>query len=171
MKTCTTCKKEKALDDFFRDNRRPEGRMARCKSCKGKAHREYVKATGYDRKRYWKDPAKERERHLVKKYGITEADYKRMFAAQKGKCAVCGKTQERAFDVDHCHNSGVVRGLLCTSCNRMIGHAGDDASRLVRGAAYLFTHHPQAAAEAIAIARDTLIDSGIWAALCREYAA
>lgn len=170
MKTCTTCKVEKSLDDFFKDNRRPGGRMARCKSCKTKAHREYVKATGYDRKRYWKDPAKERERHLVKKYGITAADYDQMFAAQQGKCAVCGKSQDRAFDVDHCHSSGAVRGLLCTSCNRMIGHAGDDPSRLLSAAAYLLKHHPQAAAEFIDASREILIETGIWAELRRAAA-
>lgn len=169
MKTCTACNTEKPIDDFFRDKRRPGGRMARCKSCKTTAHREYVRSTGYNRKRYWKDPAKERERHLVKKYGITASDYDVMFASQNGKCAVCGKSQDRAFDVDHCHSSGAVRGLLCTSCNRMIGHAGDDPARLLSAAAYLLKHHPQAAAEAISIAREVMIEAGIWGALRAAY--
>lgn len=122
------------------------------------ATRKYCKEVGYDRKRYWKDPLKERERHLIKKYGVTAADYDRMFSEQSGKCAVCGKTQERSFDVDHCHGSGRVRGLLCTSCNRMIGHAGDNPESLIRAALYL---DPQAAAAFIVSFREAMTASGV----------
>ena len=112
-------------------------RMSRCKACKTAAHREYRKERGYDAVRYWKNPTAERERHLVRKYGVTLTDYASMLASQDGECAVCGKKQERAFDVDHDHATGAVRGLLCTSCNRMIGHSGDSPERLRSAAAYL----------------------------------
>lgn len=112
-------------------------RATLCQPCKTAQHREYCKRTDYHRKRYEKIALKERERHLVRKYGVTIAGYQAMFDAQGGKCAVCGKTQVRAFDVDHDHATGLVRGLLCTSCNRMIGHAGDNADRLEAAAAYL----------------------------------
>jgi hypothetical protein len=111
--------------------------MAKCKPCKTAIFTRYRKERGYDHRRYWKNPAGERERHLIRKYGVTLADYERMFAAQDGRCGVCGKTQERAFDVDHDHSSGEVRGLLCTSCNRMIGHGGDSPETLEAAAAYL----------------------------------
>lgn len=112
-------------------------RVTLCPSCKAARQRDYCGRTGYHKKRYSKIAPQERERHLVRKYGVTQADYDLMFAAQGGKCAVCGKAQERAFDVDHCHATGCVRGLLCTSCNRMIGHAGDSAKTLRTAADYL----------------------------------
>ena len=69
----------------------------------------------------------ERDRSYRKLYGITTADYDEMFRSQGGKCAIClttqsikaGKTQ--AFAVDHCHTTGVVRGLLCLACNHLLG--------------------------------------------------
>lgn len=137
MKTCTGCKQEKPLTDFWKDRRRKGGLIAQCKECRKARFNQYRNRSGYNLKRYWSDPQGERERHLIRKYGVTLADYDRMFAKQDGKCAICKKTQERAFDVDHCHKTGRVRGLLCTSCNRMIGHGGDSAERLLAGASYL----------------------------------
>jgi hypothetical protein len=138
MKICTACRQEKPLAEFWSDKRRKAGLMARCKSCKTHDRRTLRQRNpDADRKRYWANPQGERERHLIRKYGVTQADYDRMLSAQHGKCSVCRKTQKRAFDVDHDHTTGEVRGLLCTSCNRMIGHAGDDPDNLERAAAYL----------------------------------
>ena len=64
-------------------------------------------------------------------------DYQEMYHSQEGCCAICRKQQERAFDVDHNHATGEVRGLLCTNCNRMLGHAGDSAANLRAAADYL----------------------------------
>jgi hypothetical protein len=118
----------------------------RCQKCRTAAHRDYCKRVDYGKKRYTKLAPQERERHLIRKYGVTQADYDRIFQDQGGKCAICEKTQDRAFDVDHDHISGRVRGLLCTNCNRMVGHAHDDAARLRKAAEYLEVV-PQVAAE------------------------
>lgn len=63
----------------------------------------------------------ERERAYVKLYGITIADYDRILKSQKGRCAICGTTKpsrtHQYFAVDHCHKTGIVRGLLCCNCN------------------------------------------------------
>jgi len=58
---------------------------------------------------------------LLKKFGMTMADYDLMFASQKGGCAICGRTQKQWLSVDHDHASGRVRGLLCTRCNLALG--------------------------------------------------
>ena len=68
----------------------------------------------------------ERERSYRKLYGITTADYDEMFEKQNGKCAICGTERAAAkrsqvLCVDHCHETGKVRGLLCVRCN---GHLG-----------------------------------------------
>lgn len=138
MNTCTKCKKPKPLSEFGRDLRRQDGVMARCKDCRREECKAWrSKKPNYEKDRYRKDPAGHRERHLVRKYGVNSADYDALLKAQGGACAICGKVQSRAFDVDHDHAGGVVRGLLCTNCNRMIGHAHDSAERLRRAADYL----------------------------------
>jgi hypothetical protein len=67
----------------------------------------------------------ERERSYVKLYGIGVARYDEMFAAQNGKCAICGSETSGSrsfhFAVDHDHVTGEVRGLLCIKCNWRLG--------------------------------------------------
>lgn len=139
MKQCTKCGQIKPLSDFWKDRSKKHGYGARCKACKVAIYNQYRKANGYDKKRYWKNPNAEQERHLIRKYGITLADYNEMFQDQGGKCGVCALPHggSRRFDVDHCHATGVVRGLLCTNCNRMIGHANDRPETLRAAACYL----------------------------------
>lgn len=67
----------------------------------------------------------ERERSWRKKYGLTVERYNEMLAAQGGACAICKSTKAgskgQMFAVDHCHDSGRVRGLLCIACNSRLG--------------------------------------------------
>jgi hypothetical protein len=61
-----------------------------------------------------------RKYNLQSKYGITPEDYKRMLVEQDNKCAICNRSQEefkKKFSVDHNHETGAVRGLLCIPCN------------------------------------------------------
>lgn len=88
----------------------------------------------YDKKaqdKYRKDPANQKKLAdqkknwaLKKNYGITLEEYQQMFESQDGNCAVCGKNQsnfKRMLAVDHDHSTGEVRGLLCLSCNSVVG--------------------------------------------------
>jgi hypothetical protein len=67
----------------------------------------------------------DRNRHLIRKYGITYEDEQRMWDAQKGLCLVCHKPlppiTDRDCQVDHCHKTNQVRGLLHWYCNMMVG--------------------------------------------------
>lgn len=73
-----------------------------------------------------KNPDKYRDQHLLRHYGIDEAEYQRMLEAQGGVCAVCGRPPRhrnsagvtQRLHVDHDHATGKVRGLLCLTCNR-----------------------------------------------------
>lgn len=83
-----------------------------------------------------------REYHLLKKYGITEVDYQQMLKKQGGKCAICQTTEPKGrchnrFHVDHCHETGVVRGLLCSRCNMGIGSFGDSPDLIASALLYL----------------------------------
>jgi hypothetical protein len=77
---------------------------------------------------------------LKKKYGITPAQYDDMFDAQEGKCAICTRHQlefKRRFDVDHNHDTGEVRGLLCHDCNRALGFLKDSPKNAEAALDYL----------------------------------
>lgn len=74
--------------------------------------------------------------HLKYRYGIDYADYLTMSEEQNGQCAICGVTVD-PLHVDHCHETGVVRGLLCGPCNTSLGGFKDDPSILQRAIAYL----------------------------------
>ena len=72
-------------------------------------------------------------------YGIDVPDYERILEEQGGGCYICGKkpTDRRALDIDHDHNTGKVRGLLCSKHNRAIGLMGDDLHILIKALEYL----------------------------------
>ena len=101
--------------------------------------REWRERVGYNQRR------KERGDHVrqqLKTYGLTEQSFAELLNAQGGCCAICGqsepgmKNSSRLY-VDHCHETGLVRGLLCRACNTMLGNAKDMASVLRAGAEYL----------------------------------
>lgn len=74
---------------------------------------------------------------LKNRYGITEEDYAQMFQHQHGLCAICQKSSTKNLDVDHDHETGKVRGLLCNNCNRGLGHLQDSILHLESAIKYL----------------------------------
>ena len=82
---------------------------------------------------------KNREYWLRHKYDMSMDEYHAMLFAQEGKCGIC--QQRPPFDValavDHCHDTGLVRGLLCRTCNTGIGHLKDSPELLRRALQYL----------------------------------
>lgn len=137
IRVCSKCGIEKEIDQFYLDVRYKGGRMRQCKQCRN----EYME--GYRQR----NPLYARSKHLKNERGITLDQYKEMFDAQGGMCAVCEQEEtqvtrkgiRRALAVDHCHESGRVRGLLCGRCNRGLGNFDDDSDRLRSAAAYLDT--------------------------------
>jgi len=133
FKLCDTCERLLPGTEFYKRAGNADGLHRWCKSCAD------------TKKASTRDPAKERARDYLKKYGITPEDYDRMFAEQSGRCKMClgadtGKSTTTVFDVDHDHKiegSLGVRGLLCSPCNRGLGLQGDDASVQIRGAFHL----------------------------------
>lgn len=78
-------------------------------------------------------------RRTLGKYNLTQPVFDAMFTAQNGQCAGCLSVLVPGPDmhIDHCHESKVVRGLLCASCNLALGKVGDNATTLRRLASYL----------------------------------
>lgn len=138
-KECTTCLTTKNLLDFYRNTRRKDGYDSRCKECAT----EY-KASWVATKPEYIKLQRENSR-LVTRYGITSEDYLKLLESQNFSCAICGNTPEEGreastkLSVDHCHESGKVRGLLCQKCNTGIGLLGDTKEGLQKALNYLGT--------------------------------
>ena len=110
----------------FRENN-PESVKASIDKCWEKNGDQY-KATHW---RYW----------LGKKYGLTEDRYYEILEEQGYRCAICGAlekdSRKERFCVDHCHDTGVVRGMLCFACNVILGNAHDSVPLLQSAIEYL----------------------------------
>jgi hypothetical protein len=115
-KLCRGCGQVLPIDEFRVRHERNNGRRPRCIGCEQKAH-----ATWRDR-----NPGDSRRRNLRSKYGITEAEYFDLLEQQGGGCGICGSSESRWatspwLHVDHNHQTGAVRGLLCHTCNIAVG--------------------------------------------------
>lgn len=146
LRRCTVCKEVKPADlEYFHEW--GNGRLRSCcRPCYLALRRERAKSNlahnrEYQRKRRERLPdycrQKNHERRL-KRHGLTPDDYQKMLAAQSGVCGICGLPEQgRSLSIDHDHSSGIVRGLLCSRCNNLIGLAGEDIGVLVNAIFYL----------------------------------
>jgi hypothetical protein len=129
-KTCSQCGGLKPHTEFHAHKRSKDRLRANCKSC--------VQAK--QAARYRRDPSYQQNYLLQKNYGITLEGYDRLLEGQDNGCAICGKTPEengQRLAVDHNHDTGKVRGLLCGQCNTGIGNLGDSPARLRLAIRYL----------------------------------
>ena len=79
-------------------------------------------------------------KHLRSKYGIDHAQYNELLVKQKESCKICGihhSLLSKRMAVDHCHETGKIRGLLCSSCNSILGYAYDNTNTLEKAIQYL----------------------------------
>src|SRR5882672_4910112 len=115
-KICTSCKKEKDLEEFHLESSKSKKRRAKCKVCQAKYIQKY-KAENYEKiTNKWRQASRKyikgdkRRNKTLAQYGLTKADYNKMYDDQKGICKICGSNL--TLCVDHCHTTGKVRGLL-----------------------------------------------------------
>lgn len=123
-KICPDCSELKPIAEFYC---RKEYANSYCKPC-------------------WRKRA--RDQQLLRKYGISRSDYEAMLEQQGNCCAICGchesenevdskLSRPRKLAVDHCHVTGKVRGLLCSTCNKCLGMAKDSPTILRKAAMYV----------------------------------
>jgi hypothetical protein len=112
LRYCRRCRTHKPVEEF----KRIDGEFgSRCKQCDlDKARQEILRP-------------------------LPDTKYKQAYERQGGKCAICGRTPSVNYrlGVDHCHKTGMFRGLLCMSCNWAIGRLSDDPDVFLRAASYL----------------------------------
>lgn len=169
-KLCTKCDLAKPLVAtlWYRSTRAKSGFQTYCKACMATmSERKYYATSTRPRKikfatdeerrarlhftrKRWRqnNPDKMREiyrrTHFKKHYGITATDFDRLFEAQGKCCAIChiaDARHERFWHLDHCHNTKIVRGILCAACNVMLGYSRDNPTILRMAAAYLEKHN------------------------------
>ena len=132
MKICTKCGVEKKKSEFSTQRSRKGGLHSWCKSCmtiKTSKYQKTPRGKEVHHRYCSSDKFKKvcRIADLKRHYGITIDEYDRLFESQGGKCAICNTEDNggKRFYVDHNHNSGIVRGLLCINCNAALGHYKD----------------------------------------------
>jgi Recombination endonuclease VII len=135
-KTCTKCGLSKDLSCFsnYKDKRGVQRKVSRCKPCRKEEYSQYMA----------KNPHKHRDYSYKKRYNITLEEYDALVEKQDGQCAICGSTESiglnKRFVVDHNHETGEVRGLLCSTCNTGLGNFYDNPESLLKAAQYLYTN-------------------------------
>lgn len=131
-RSCTKCEERKRLDvDFYRHASSPSGRHSECKDCyKGRSRRQHHERGGRERlkARYYANGGRDGWARNLRRFELTPDDYERMLDEQGHVCALCSKPETATFRgkprrlaVDHDHETGLVRGLLCAACNTELG--------------------------------------------------
>lgn len=141
-KVCNRCGEDKPLEQFHKAKTGKYGRHPKCAKCKNKA------AEGYYQRWTTEQRLAHRERVHRTRYGVTAEFVTDLFELQEGCCAICGKAGEKpavgekgrranVLHIDHDHESGKVRALLCLNCNVGLGRFKDNTSLLLAAAIYI----------------------------------
>lgn len=138
LKTCPRCKKEKSITEFQKNRKAKDGLQYHCKSCRSEIDCRPEKRQ-QDRERYHANRDAWKNQDTKRKYGISLEEYNKILMTQNGVCAICGEkcSSGRNLAIDHCHSTGVIRGLLCGNCNLSIGKFKDSISILQNAINYL----------------------------------
>ena len=130
IRPCTVCRRLLDFNHFDLDKRSYNGIKSSCKKC----CRDYMSTHYKNNKNNVKD------KNLFQVYGITLKEYNTLLKTQNNVCAICKKENlpnSGSLAVDHDHETGKVRGLLCVQCNRGLGIFYDNISYLENAIKYL----------------------------------
>lgn len=150
-KSCTKCKKKKPYSLFDKTKKSKDGYKWWCKGCCKDYATQYATRPAVEnqkrqsRKKWYKNNRKKvyninLKYRLKKSYNLTIEEWQQMFEQQQGQCFICGKHQselKQKLRVDHSHQTGIVRGLLCDKCNTGIGLLQEDKLILQNAIKYL----------------------------------
>lgn len=133
-KACTNCQQIKLLSEFNKRVANSDGYNNWCRTCVNEKSREWYennRERSNANSRAWK----------LRRWGLTEDELKEIVKSQGNKCLIClnefTQLGKRSFVIDHDHESGIRRGIICTLCNTSIGHLGDNVAGLQRALDYL----------------------------------
>lgn len=155
MKTCIKCKLEQPPENFSKDKQAKSGLTPQCKKCRAENQKKWVASNkekvkesnrkNREKRKAFYDSTEgiicSRRAHLKRMYGISLEDYNSMLEKQEGKCAICGNKEmnykNKVLCVDHNHETGQVRGLLCGLCNSGLGKFRENKNFLNNAIKYI----------------------------------
>jgi len=137
---CRKCKKEKTTKDFY-----PAELLKKSKCCRSCLYTEVRACRAKNPERYKKNrEAYQRNnafRAKLLRMNLSDSFYAETLEKQNGKCAICKAEKYdrlgRRFAIDHCHDTGKIRGLLCSQCNVALGMFKDSEEVLENAIKYL----------------------------------
>jgi hypothetical protein len=131
---CSSCKEEKPTSEFSRANSK-RGFAYKCKVCHNTYVREVWYAKNADKQkaavRAWE--SRNKAKVLAYTYGTSPEIIQPLL--DRNLCDICGETEN--LHIDHCHESGEIRGILCRGCNHGLGNFTDDVDKLRKAIVYL----------------------------------
>lgn len=132
---CVDCSRWLPLSDYYKDSKHPSGKEECCKPCARARRANGVRKYGPHCERGHPATLTPKE-HTS---GILQSEYLFLLQRQNGVCAICAKTctSGRKLAVDHCHTTGLVRGLLCMKCNIGLGHFRENPLFLASAITYV----------------------------------
>lgn len=142
MKRCKDCEIEKPLTDFPKHKTTRDGRNIYCRLCMN------LRSARWRQNNPESVRQREADNHLKRQYGLTRTQYDAMVTGQLGVCPLCLRAVEdfpgrvKALVVDHCHETGEVRGLLCRTCNAALHAVENYPGWTERAAAWLLVRLP-----------------------------
>lgn len=119
-----------------------KSRQKYCQDCAPKVRAEKAAAwrkdpANRDRRNQANRDSRRSKKYLLAKYGLTVAEFDQMVSDRGGACDLCSVVPSDTLCVDHDHETGFVRGLLCRQCNAGLGQLGDTVESLSKALAYL----------------------------------
>ncbi|QZE11266.1 HNH endonuclease [Streptomyces phage Forrest] len=141
MKRCRKCNRTPEETPFPKHPKFKDGLDSICKGCKAERQRNNYnqnreRILSGQKSRYHESGG--RKYDLKRKFNMTLDEYNLMESKQNGVCAICGgRDEDVSLAVDHCHSTGIVRGLLCRKCNMGLGYFDDDIEKMTKAIAYL----------------------------------
>lgn len=137
QKRCSKCKLTKSIEKFVRDRCRPDGFHVWCKDCLHPISRERV--ANLKTRLTPEEKAARKQIQREKTLLIKQIEFDAMLVAQKGVCRICllPPKEGKSLNIDHCHKTGRVRGLLCHNCNLGLGLFRDNPTILATAIEYL----------------------------------
>jgi len=153
LRTCSKCNLEKPAERYPKKGNQ-------CKDCINAYSRELIKNNPEYAKRRRESVKKwmlenpeayklrQRYHHLKREWNMSLDEYNAMLEKQNGVCAICkkpelstrGRATSQSLAVDHCHETGKIRELLCMDCNQTLGKFNDDPSWFIAASEYLIKH-------------------------------
>lgn len=128
-KVCSNCSIQKSIENYNTNKNTKDGFRNQCKKCDFKVKKQREKL-------HPEYKARRKRSDLLWRYGLTFETYSKVLECQSNKCAICSVGLVNP-QIDHCHTTNLVRGILCVNCNLLLGNSKDNIQILQSAIIYL----------------------------------